>query len=75
MPPPSNRDEKAVKWQGRADNIPDLYLYYLYYLYDLAHVAGWEPYSLHDLGYVSWIVCLLYKSCTASHNGRLLGKI
>ena len=32
----------------------DLYhLYDLYDLYDLAHVAGWEPYNLHDLGYAS----------------------
>ena len=34
--------------QGRS--IPDLYD--LYDLYDLAHVAGWEPHNLHDLGYV-----------------------
>ena len=33
---------------GRADRyIPDLY--------DLAHVAGREPYNLHDLAYVSWV--------------------
>ena len=23
-------------------------LYYLYYLYDLAHIAGWERYNVHD---------------------------
>ena len=27
----------------------------LYDLYDLAHVAGWEPCNLHDLGLVSWV--------------------
>ena len=25
------------------------YIHDLYDLYDLAHVGGWEPYSLHDL--------------------------
>ena len=25
----------------------------------------------HDLGYASWIGSVLYKSCTASHKGRL----
>ena len=31
---------------GRGDRyIPDLY--------DLAHVAEWEPYNLHDVGHVS----------------------
>ena len=42
---------------GRADRYnPDLYDQYdLYDLYALAHVAGWEPYGLHDLGRVSWI--------------------
>ena len=33
----------------RAEQIPDVYdLYDLYDLYNLAHVAGWEPYNLHD---------------------------
>ena len=26
-----------------------IYLYDLYDLYDLAHVAGWEPYNLHNI--------------------------
>ena len=34
-------------------------LYDLYDLYDLAHVAGWEPYNLHDLE-----PCLLGMICT-----------
>ena len=37
-------------------------IYGLYELYDLAHVAGWEPYSLHDLGrtyFLGWI-CINY---------------
>ena len=29
-------------------------------LYDLAHVAGWEPYNLHDLGRVSWVGSVPY---------------
>ena len=33
------------------DRIPDLY--------DLAHVAGWEPCNLHDLGQVSWVGSVL----------------
>ena len=28
-------------------------MYDLYDLYDLAHVAGWEPDNLPDLGHVS----------------------
>ena len=28
-------------------------------LYDLAHVSGWEPYSLHDLGHVSRVGSVL----------------
>ena len=29
-------------------------------LYNLAHVAGWEPYNLHDLGHVSkGLICTL----------------
>ena len=47
----------------KADLLPDLY--------DLAHVTGWDPYSLHDLGHVSWVGSVLYRSCTSSHNGKL----
>ena len=36
----------------------DLYnmydMYDMYDLYNLAQVAGWEPYSLHDLPHVFW---------------------
>ena len=46
-------------------------LYDLYDLYDLPHVAGWEPYNLHDLGHVSCIGSVLHGSCTKSNNGRL----
>ena len=28
-------------------------------LYDPAHIAGWEPYKLHDLGHVSWVGSVL----------------
>ena len=38
---------------------------------DLAHVAGWEPHVLHDVGHVSLVGPVLHKSCTASHIGRL----
>ena len=27
--------------------------------YDLAHETGWEPYSLHDIGHVSWFGSVL----------------
>ena len=40
-------------------------------LYDLAHVAGWEPFNLHDLAHVSWVGSVSHRSCTTSHNGRL----
>ena len=54
---------------GRADRyIPDLYD--LYDLYDLADVAGWELYSLRDLGHVDWVGPVLYRFCT-SRSGRL----
>ena len=39
--------------------------------YDLAHVAGWEPHNLHDLGHVSGVGSVPHTSCTASRNGRL----
>ena len=32
------------------------------HLYDLAHVAGWKPYDLHDLAHVSRVD--LYSACT-----------
>ena len=44
---------------------------YMHDVYDLAHVAGWEPYNLHDLGHVSWVGRGRHRSCTASHYGRL----
>ncbi|CAN0557913.1 unnamed protein product [Laminaria digitata] len=40
-------------------------------LYDLAHVARWGVYNLHDLGHVSWVGSVRYRSCTTSQNGRL----
>ena len=54
--------------------IPDLYD--LCDLYDLAHVAGWEPYILHDLHdlaqyFLGWMCTTVYRSCNASENGRL----
>ena len=46
-------------------------------LYDLAHIAGWNPYNMHDLmhdlmAHVSWVgsVLLIRRSCATSHNGR-----
>ena len=37
-----------------------------------AHVASWQPCSMHDLGHVSRVgSVLLYKSRAVSHNGRL----
>ena len=46
---------------------PYLMIYTIYDLYDLsvlAHVAGWEPYTLD----------VLYRSCTAYHNGSLASR-
>ena len=40
-------------------------------LYYLVHVAGRKPYTLHDLGRVSWVRSVLCWSCTTSHYGRL----
>ena len=42
----------------------------LYDLYDPAHVAGWDPYDLQDLGHVAWVRSVLYRSCRTSRNGR-----
>ena len=39
---------------------------YMHDVYDLAHVAGWEPYNLHDLGHVSRVGPVLYRSCATS---------
>ena len=51
--------------------IDELYdLYARYDLYDLAHVAGWEPYNLPDLGQDSWVGSVIYRSCVTSHSGR-----
>ena len=72
--------------KGTTPRTDDLYdLYHLFPLHNLdlsgqlyswcvwsiAHVAAWEPYNLHDLGQVSWDGSVLYRSCTASRNGRL----
>ena len=43
----------------------------LYDLYDLARVAGWEPYDLHDLGHVSLVGSALYISRASYHSGSL----
>ena len=41
----------------------------LYDLYDLAHVAGWEPYNVHDLltGHVSGVGSVLQHTFPAQH--------
>ena len=44
---------------------------YSWSVWSVAHIAGWGPYSLHDLGHGSWVGSVLYRSCTTSHNGRL----
>ena len=44
---------------------------YIPSLYDLAHVAGWQLYNLHDLGHVSWVRPVLCRSCIAPQSGRL----
>ena len=31
------------------------------------HVAGWEPYDLHDLARVSWFRCALWYTDPAQH--------
>ena len=39
----------------------------------VAHVAGLDPYDMHDLAWsstVSWIGSVLRRSCTTYHNGR-----
>ena len=41
-------------------------LYDLYDLYDLPHVAGWEPYNLHDLGHFSCVGSALHRPCTTT---------
>lgn len=38
------------------------------YRYDLAHVAGWQPYSPHGLAHISWARSARYRSCTVSHH-------
>ena len=37
----------------------------------IAHVAGWEPYNLHDLGHVFLGRSVLHRSCTTSQDGRI----
>ena len=51
----------------RADTVRSWYVWYL------AHVTGWERYmyTLHDLGHVSRVGSVLYRSCPTSHNSRL----
>ena len=39
-------------------------------LSDLTHVAGWDPYTLHDLARASWVGSVQCRSRTTSHNGR-----
>ena len=38
--------------------------------YDVAHVDDWKLYNLQDLVHDSWLVCVLYRFCTASHDGK-----
>ena len=56
--------------QGRS--IPDLYD--LYDLYDLAHVAGWEPHNLHDLGLFSLGLICTIRILRSTSNGRLASR-
>ena len=39
-------------------------------LSDLTHVAGWDPYTLHELARASWVGSVQCRSRTTSHNGR-----
>ena len=34
-------------------------------------MVPWEPYNPHGLGHISRVGSVLYRSCTAYHNGRL----
>ena len=36
-------------------------------LYDVAHVAGWEPHSPHDVGHISGVGSDLYSTDSAQH--------
>ena len=66
----TDRSPITASWWRSARQ--DRYIPDLYDLYDLAHVAGWEPYSLlYGLAQVSWMASVLHRSCAASHNGRL----
>ena len=47
----------AQIFQGKC--IPDLY--------DHAHVAGWEPYSPHDVEHASWVGSVPYTVDPAQH--------
>ena len=49
---------------GQIHGIPDLY--------DVAHVAEWEPYGLHDLciAYFSWLGSELRTQILLPQNGR-----
>ena len=40
-----------------------------------AHVTAQEPYNLHDVGQISWVGSVLYKSCTTSHKCRLVSTV
>ena len=42
---------------------------YIPELYNLAHPAAWESNDLLDLEQVSWVGPVLYRSCTAPHDG------
>ena len=39
--------------------------------YGVDHVAGWEPYDLHDVSRVWSVLYRSYRSCSAPQNGRL----
>ena len=41
-------------------------------IYSIAHVSGWQPYNLHDLGHISWVGSVLYRSCTTSRRPGLI---
>ena len=51
-------------WSFRADR------FLICTVWPMAHVAGLEPYILHDLAHVSWFWSVLCRSCTTSQKGK-----
>ena len=59
----TSRQMVCMIYSGQINQFPDI-------LHNLAHVAAWDPYNLHDLAPLSRVGPVLCNPYTTSHNSR-----